>query len=99
MPRVCLISVDLVRWGTVGHPRKRPPSGGDAGGREEAAMARTIPDEIVACLEELASALADWCVEGRDHPLATHEAAVLARVRGVAAAARGGGGGGHERAA
>jgi hypothetical protein len=44
-------------------------------------MARTIPDEIVACLEELASALADWCVEGRDHPLATHEAAVLARVR------------------
>jgi hypothetical protein len=58
---------------------------GRAGARrpEEAAMPRTIPDEIVARLEELAAALADWCVDGRDHTLAEHEEAVLERVRRV----------------
>jgi hypothetical protein len=46
-------------------------------------MDRRIPASIVAITEELASSLAAWCGEGRGQPLATHEAAVLERVRGV----------------
>ena len=46
-------------------------------------MNRRIPASIVAVTEELASSLAAWCGEGRGRDLATHEAAVLERVRGV----------------
>lgn len=46
-------------------------------------MNRRIPASIVAITEELASSLAAWCGEGRGRDLATHEAAVLERVRGV----------------
>lgn len=44
-------------------------------------MDRPIPDEIVACVQELAAALGAWCEQGRDRSLAKHEEAVLARVR------------------
>ena len=44
-------------------------------------MPRTLPDEIVAAAMALAEDLAAWCAEGRDRPLAAHEAAVLGRVR------------------
>ena len=44
-------------------------------------MSRTLPEQIVAVAEALAEDLAAWCVEGRDQPLAAHEAAVLERVR------------------
>jgi hypothetical protein len=53
-----------------------------AAGRKDA-MARTLPEKIVAALNGLAEDLADWCVAGRDQPLAAHEQAVLARVRQV----------------
>ena len=46
-------------------------------------MARTLPEKIVAVVSALAEDLADWCVEGRDRPLAAHEQAVLERVRQV----------------
>jgi uncharacterized protein UPF0236 len=46
-------------------------------------MARTLPEQIVAVVSALAEDLADWCVEGRDQPLAAHERAVLERVRKV----------------
>jgi hypothetical protein len=46
-------------------------------------MNRRIPESIVLVVEELASSLAQWCGEGRGRSLAEHEAAVLARVRGV----------------
>lgn len=46
-------------------------------------MNRRIPARIVAITEELASSLGAWCGEGRGRDLATHEAAVLERVRGV----------------
>ena len=45
------------------------------------AMARTLPDEIVAAVTDLAEDLAAWCSEGRDAPLDAHERAVLERVR------------------
>lgn len=44
-------------------------------------MRHTIPEPIVAAVQELAEALGAWCTEGQDRPLAAHEAAVLARVR------------------
>jgi hypothetical protein len=44
-------------------------------------MDRPIPDEIVACVQELAASLGAWCEQGRDRTLAEHEEAVLARVR------------------
>jgi len=46
-------------------------------------MDRPIPAEIVACVQELASALGAWCEQGRDRPLEEHEDAVLERVRAV----------------
>lgn len=46
-------------------------------------MPRALPPQMVAALDTLAESLADWCVEGRDHSLAAHEAAVLERVRAV----------------
>jgi len=46
-------------------------------------MTRTPPEQIVAAVTALAEDLAEWCVEGRDRPLAAHEQAVLARVRRV----------------
>jgi|SRR5215212_1560141 len=44
-------------------------------------MSHTIPESIVAALQELAEELAAWCAEGRDQDLEAHEAAVLERVR------------------
>jgi hypothetical protein len=44
-------------------------------------MSRTLPEQIVAAVTELAEELAAWVVEGRDRALAEHERAVLARVR------------------
>jgi hypothetical protein len=41
------------------------------------AMTRTLPGKIVAVVQALAEDLADWCVDGRDAPLAKHEAAVV----------------------
>ena len=46
-------------------------------------MARTLPEQIVAAVTELAEDLAGWCAAGRDQPLAAHEQAVLERVRQV----------------
>ncbi len=46
-------------------------------------MDRPIPDEIVACAQELAASPGVWCEQGRDRTLAEHEDAVLARVRAV----------------
>jgi hypothetical protein len=46
-------------------------------------MNRRIPESIVTATQELASSLAQWCGEGRGQSLASHEAAVLERVRGV----------------
>lgn len=46
-------------------------------------MARALPEQIVAVVEALAEDLADWCVAGRDQPLAGHEQAVRERVRKV----------------
>ena len=46
-------------------------------------MNRPIPEEIVAALDELGALLADWCEQGRDQPLASHETQVLGRVRRV----------------
>jgi hypothetical protein len=45
------------------------------------AMARPLPEQIVAAAMRLAEELAAWCAEGRDRPLEDHERAVLARVR------------------
>jgi hypothetical protein len=53
-----------------------------AAGRKDA-MARTLPEKIVAALDGLAEDLADWCVAGRDRTLAAHEEAVLGLVRRV----------------
>jgi hypothetical protein len=44
-------------------------------------MSHTIPERIVAAVQELAEELAAWCAEGRDRALETHEQAVLERVR------------------
>ena len=46
-------------------------------------MNRPIPEEIVAALDGLGALLAGWCEEGRDQPLASHEASVLGLVRRV----------------
>jgi hypothetical protein len=46
-------------------------------------MNRRNPESIVAVTQELGSSLAQWCGEGRGQSLATHEAAVLERVREV----------------
>jgi hypothetical protein len=46
-------------------------------------MNRPLPPRIVAALDSLAADLADWCRQGRDHPLDDHETAVLERVRAV----------------
>jgi hypothetical protein len=46
-------------------------------------MTRPIPEEIVTALSGLGVLLADWCEQGRDHPLASHEASVLRLVRRV----------------
>ena len=46
-------------------------------------MRRTLPEKIVAAVEQLAEELADWCVSARDRTLAAHEEAVLDRVRRV----------------
>jgi hypothetical protein len=46
-------------------------------------MDRPIPEEIVAALSGLGAVLAEWCEQGRDQPLATHEASVLGLVRRV----------------
>jgi hypothetical protein len=46
-------------------------------------MNRPIPEEIVAALDELGGRLAAWSEEGRDRPLASHEARVLELVRGM----------------
>jgi len=44
-------------------------------------MNGTIPERIVAALEELSEELGVWCAEGRDRTLEAHEQAVLERVR------------------
>jgi hypothetical protein len=44
-------------------------------------MGHTIPEPIVAAVQELAEALGAWCTEGQDRTLAAHEQAVLERVR------------------
>jgi hypothetical protein len=44
-------------------------------------MSHTIPEPIVAAVQELAAALSAWCTEGQNQPLAAHEQAVLERVR------------------
>lgn len=44
-------------------------------------MTRTLPEGIVTALTALDEDLADWCLEGRNEPLAVHEAVVLERVR------------------
>src|SRR5207247_1672679 len=46
-------------------------------------MERSIPETMVAALNELAEGLTTWCSEGRDGTLAEHEAAVLGRVLGI----------------
>ena len=46
-------------------------------------MTRPIPEEIVAALTGLGALLADWSEQGRDQPLASHEASVLGLVRRV----------------
>jgi hypothetical protein len=46
-------------------------------------MDRPIPGEIVAALTGLGTLLAEWCEQGRDQPLAVHEASVLGLVRRV----------------
>jgi hypothetical protein len=46
-------------------------------------MTRPIPEEIVTALSGLGALLADWCEQGRDQPLASHEASVLRLVRRV----------------
>jgi hypothetical protein len=46
-------------------------------------MNRPIPAEIVAALNELGTLLGDWCEQGRDQPLASHEMRVLGLVRRV----------------
>ena len=56
--------------------------GPSAAGRKDA-MARTLPEKIVAVVSALAEDLAAWCVAGRDKTLAAHEQAVLERVRQV----------------
>ena len=44
-------------------------------------MREPIPERIVTVLEELGTELAAWCAAGQDRDLATHEQAVLDRVR------------------
>jgi hypothetical protein len=44
-------------------------------------ISHTIPERIVAALEELGEELAAWCAAGRDRDLEAHERAVLERVR------------------
>lgn len=46
-------------------------------------MTRPISEEIVAALDGLGALLAEWCEQGRDQPLASHEASVLGLVRRV----------------
>lgn len=46
-------------------------------------MSHTIPEQIVAAAHALAEALGAWCAAGQDQPLASHEQAVLERVRAV----------------
>jgi hypothetical protein len=46
-------------------------------------MDRPIPEEIVAALSGLGGLLAEWCEQGRDQSLASHEASVLGLVRRV----------------
>jgi hypothetical protein len=46
-------------------------------------MTRPIPEEIGTALTGLGARLADWCEQGRDQPLASHEASVLRLVRRV----------------
>ena len=46
-------------------------------------MNRPIPEEIVAALDDLGALLGAWCEQGRDQPLASHEASVLELVRRV----------------
>jgi hypothetical protein len=46
-------------------------------------MDRPIPEEIVAALSDLGALLAEWCEQGRDQPLASHEASVLGLMRRV----------------
>ncbi len=46
-------------------------------------MNRPIPGEIVAALNRLGALLAEWCEQGRDQPLASHETSVLGLVRRV----------------
>src|SRR5918997_2459458 len=58
--------------------RRRVTAGGRRG---RGAMDRPIPEEIVACVQELAASLGAWCEQGRDRTLEEHEEAVLARVR------------------
>jgi hypothetical protein len=54
-----------------------------ASSRKDGVMSHTIPEPIVAAVQELAAALAAWCTEGQDQSLAAHEQAVLERVRAV----------------
>jgi hypothetical protein len=46
-------------------------------------MNRPIPEEIVAALAGLGAQLAEWCEQGRDQPLASHEERVLDLMRQV----------------
>jgi hypothetical protein len=46
-------------------------------------MNRPIPEAIVPVRQELGALLAEWCEQGRDDPLASHEARVLGLVRQV----------------
>jgi hypothetical protein len=76
LPRFCR----GVGWGSVGDHGKAA-SGGALTAARTGAMSHTIPERIVAALEELGEDLAAWCAEGRDRDLAAHERAVLERVR------------------
>jgi hypothetical protein len=60
----------------------RKAAGGEApAAGEDGVMNGTIPERIVAALEELAEELGVRCAEGRDRTLDAHERAVLERVR------------------